>query len=71
MKRAKLAPPSPAAAMAMKNSRNGTDSPSLRPASTLSAWRTRIGTSGLLTMIWPSPASVGARMAERMPGLPP
>ena len=26
-----------------------------------------MGTRGLLTMIWPSPASVGARMAERIP----
>ena len=35
-----------AAPCAMKNSRNGTDRPSFRPASTLSAWRIRIGTVG-------------------------
>ena len=64
---AKLGSPTPAAAIAMKNNMNGTESPSLSPASTLSASRTRIGTSGLLTMTWPSPASVGARMADRMP----
>ncbi len=51
----------------MKNSRNGTDRPSLSPASTFSAWRIFSGTRGLLTMICPSPASVGARMAARMP----
>jgi hypothetical protein len=27
----------------------------------------RMGTRGLLTTTWPSPASVGARMADRMP----
>ena len=63
-----MAPPSIlAAARAMKNRRNGTESPSLRPASTLSAWRMRMGTRGLFTMIWPRPASVGARMALRIP----
>ena len=62
------APPSIlAAAMAIKNRRNGTESPSLRPASTLSACRTRMGTRGLFTMICPRPASVGARMAARIP----
>ena len=63
-----LAPPTIlAAAMAMKNSMKGTESPSFSPASTLSAWRMRMGTRELVTMIWPSPASVGARMAERIP----
>ena len=62
------APPSIlAAAIAMKKSRNGTDRPSFRPASTLSAWRIRMGTRGLFTMICPRPASVGARMAPEFP----
>ena len=69
MKRVKLArrPSAPAPASAMKNRRNGTDRPSFRPASTLRAWRIRMGTRGLFTMTCPSPASVGARMAARMP----
>jgi hypothetical protein len=54
-------------ASAIKNNKNGTDSPSLRPASTFNAWRIFIGTRGLCTITCPRPASVGARMAARMP----
>ena len=64
---ASVPPDSPLPASAMKKRRNGTERPSLSPASTLSASRIFRGTRGLLTMICPSPASVGARMAARMP----
>ena len=37
--------------------------PSLRPLSTLSAWRIRTGTRRLETTAWPRAASVGARIA--------
>ena len=53
-------PPS-IASSARKTVRKGTDPPSFSPLSTLSAWRIRSGTRSLVTIAWPSPASVGAR----------
>src|SRR5262245_26377989 len=41
---------------------NGTQIPSLRPASTLRLWRIRTGSRFDVTTTWPSAASVGARM---------
>ena len=54
-------------ARARKKRRKGTERPSLRPASTFSAWRIRIGTFSLETTICPRPASVGASIAARIP----
>ena len=59
-------PPSPGTAEAqvdMKSSTRGRAMPSLRPLSTLSAWRMRTGTRGLETTAWPRAASVGASTA--------
>ena len=40
---------------------NGTQTPSFKPLSTLSPWRTRDGSRLSDTTVWPSAASVGAR----------
>ena len=59
-----------AAARAMKNSRNGTDSPSFSPASTFSAWRMRFGTQRTIHDHL-SQSGIGRRQNRRQdPGLP-
>ena len=60
--RSRPSPVAPAKAIATRTM--GRAMPSLRPLSTLRPWRTRTGTSGLLTTACPSAASVGARTAQ-------
>ena len=65
-KRWKPATPSACSDSAMKKSKKGTASPSLNPASTLRAWRILAGIFLLVTISWPSPASVGERIAAKI-----
>ena len=60
----------PPPASAMKNNRNGTDKPSLRPASTFSAWRIFIGTRGLSAVgnVLVGSATVVEKTEQEKPG---
>jgi hypothetical protein len=55
--------PSSEARMAMNTVTNGVATPSLRPLSTLSARRIRVGTDVFVTTASPRAVSVGARIA--------
>ena len=57
-------------AIATAANSSGTQMPSLRPLSTLRAWRMRCGTRGSVTTAWPSAASVGASTTARITASP-